>query len=144
MVTVDKASPTIATQLKLVSDNSNISNPILVGTSLYDTAALSSSYNAGGTVTYRIYSDNTCSTLVSDVTPGTNTVVAGVVPNSANYTFNTAGNFWYQAVYSGDANNNGATSLCTSEPVVVTTPVATIAVAPASVRKTVLRTWSTP
>ena len=34
---------------------------------------------------------------------------AGAVPNSATVTFNTAGTYYWQAVYSGDANNNGAT-----------------------------------
>ena len=118
--TVNKASPTITTQLKLVSNNSNLTNPILTGTALYDTATFASSYNASGTVTYNVYSNNTCATLVQNVNPAPNTVAAGVIPNSANYTFNTAGNFWYQAVYSGDVNNNSATSICTSEPVVVT------------------------
>jgi hypothetical protein len=32
------------------------------------------------------------------------------------------GTFYWQVVYSGDANNNGATSVCTSEVVVVTSP----------------------
>jgi hypothetical protein len=34
-------------------------------------------------------------------------------------TFAHAGTFFWQAVYSGDANNNGATSVCTSEKLVV-------------------------
>src|SRR5205823_4760041 len=44
--------------------------------------------------------------------------------------FNQAGTFYWQAVYSGDANNNGATSSCQSEvltigknsPTITTTP----------------------
>ncbi len=51
--------------------------------------------------------------------PGTKTVTNGVVPDSNSLQFNTAGTFYWQAVYSGDANNNGATSVCTSEQLVV-------------------------
>jgi hypothetical protein len=48
-------------------------------------------------------------------------VTAGILPSSENYTFNFAGDYWYQAVYSGDENNNGANSDCTTEPVSVET-----------------------
>jgi hypothetical protein len=41
------------------------------------------------------------------------------VPDSNGITFNSAGTFYWQAVYSGDANNNGATSDCQSEQLVV-------------------------
>jgi len=41
------------------------------------------------------------------------------VPDSNTLTFDHAGTFFWQAVYSGDANNNGATSDCTSEKLVV-------------------------
>ena len=39
---------------------------------------------------------------------------SGNVPNSSTVTFNTAGTYYWQAVYSGDANNNGASSPCTA------------------------------
>src|SRR5262249_60960494 len=38
-----------------------------------------------------------------------------IVPDSDPVTFNQAGTFYWQAVYTGDANNNGATSACQSE-----------------------------
>jgi len=50
---------------------------------------------------------------------GTVTVTSGVVPDSNPITFIAAGDYYWQAVYSGDANNSGATSLCTSEHLVV-------------------------
>jgi hypothetical protein len=76
--------------------------------------------NAGGTVTYTVYTNNTCTTGAQSA--GTKTVTNGVVPNSDGVTFNSAGTFYWQAVYSGDANNNGATSTCTSEQLVITNP----------------------
>jgi len=106
------ASPTISTTLSASTVN--------VGDSVHDSATLAgATANAGGTVTYTVYSDNTCTQ--NPVDAGTKTVANGVVPDSNDVTFNTAGTFFWQAVYSGDANNNGATSACTSEKLVVKT-----------------------
>src|SRR6266487_4588990 len=103
-------SPSIATSL---SDST-----VSVGDAVHDSATLTgATADAGGTVTYTVYSDNTCSTQVAD--GGTKTVTNGNVPDSDPVTFNNAGTFFWQAVYSGDANNNGATSDCTSEKLVV-------------------------
>jgi hypothetical protein len=92
---------------------------IEVGGTVHDSATLTgASATAGGTVTYTVYTNNTCTLNPQDA--GTKTVTNGVVPDSNAITFNSAGDFFWQAVYSGDANNNGATSLCTSEHLVVT------------------------
>jgi hypothetical protein len=48
------------------------------------------------------------------------TVTSGNVPDSAAVTFTQTGTYYWQATYSGDSNNNGATSTCTSEAVTVT------------------------
>jgi hypothetical protein len=105
-----KANPSIATQLS--TDTASIGDPV------HDSATLTgATADAGGTVTYTVYSDNTCSTQVAD--GGTKTVTNGNVPDSNPVTFDNAGTFYWQAVYSGDANNNGATSDCTSEKLVV-------------------------
>jgi uncharacterized protein (DUF2237 family) len=107
---VGKKSPSIATTLS--------SETIGVGGTVHDSATLSgATANAGGTVTYTVYTDTACSTGARDA--GTKTVTNGVVPDSNPITFNTAGDYYWQAVYSGDANNNGATSVCTSEHLVV-------------------------
>jgi hypothetical protein len=104
---VNMASPTITTTLS--------STQIIVGGSVTDSATLNGGFQAGGTVTYNLFSTADCtgtSTIVSTVQ-----VTAGVVPNSASQTFNAGGSFSWNAVYSGDANNNGATSVC--EPLTV-------------------------
>ena len=51
----------------------------------------------------------------------------GWCPNSNPVTFPTAGTFFWQAVYSGDPNNLGATSVCTSEALVVSPNAPSIA-----------------
>src|SRR5205823_2870682 len=106
----------IATQLKV--NGVNIVNPVTVGTVVNDTATLTgATATAGGTVTYSVYTDNTCATLYASHQPSGNPVAVtnGVVGASGNVTFDQAGTFYWQAVYTGDANNNGATSTCTSE-----------------------------
>ncbi len=110
LLTVNKASPSIATTL---SDTA-----VALGASVHDSAALTgASADAGGTVTYTVYSDNQCTKDARDA--GTKTVVNGAVPDSNALVFNSAGTFFWQAHYSGDANNNPADSVCTDETVVV-------------------------
>ena len=107
-----------------VSTTLSNTGPVLTGTSVHDSATINGATStAGGTISYGLYSDSTCSTLVQDLTPTTNTVVNGVAPDSNSYTFNSAGTFYFQATYSGDANNTGpVSSPCTSETLVVVVP----------------------
>ncbi|TML19670.1 MAG: hypothetical protein E6G39_01255 [Actinobacteria bacterium] len=102
--------------------------PIPVGTTVYDTSTLSgSTTNAGGTVRYRIYTDNTCGTLLGGTAGNafntqTDKAVTNASPgNSDSITLNTAGTFYFQATYqTGDTNNvAGAMSTCSSEAVTV-------------------------
>jgi hypothetical protein len=106
-----KLSPTIATTLS--------ANPVSIGTAMHDSATLTgATAGAGGTVTYSAYAGaNTCSG--TDLLNSTVTVTNGSVPDSANFTPANAGTYSFQAVYSGDADNNSATSLCSSEQLVV-------------------------
>ncbi len=107
------ATPTITTNLS--------SSKITAGGSVTDSATLTLSFQAGGTATYNVFSTGDCtgtSTIVSTVT-----VTNGAVPNSASRTFNTPGNYSWSAVYSGDPNDNGATSSC--EPLVVNSSTTT-------------------
>src|ERR1019366_3449198 len=117
-VVVSPNAPSIGTQTVPGS-------PVAIGISVYDTATLTgATSDAGGTVTYGLYSNNECNVdhLVANLTPTptANAVVDGVVPSSTSYSFTSAGIWYFQATYSGDSNNNGATSTCTSEAVTVT------------------------
>ena len=116
-------TPSITTQLKL-ANNTNVSGDQPVGSVVHDTAALvGATADAGGTVTYKLYTNNTCTTL--STTPALNSTVNvtnGSVPDSTAVTFTTAGNFWFQATYSGDTGTGGrnigpVSSACTSEPI---------------------------
>jgi uncharacterized repeat protein (TIGR01451 family) len=115
--TVNKLSPSISTEL--VSGDTRGTNLTLpLGSTVHDSATLSgATANAGGTVAYTVYSDNACTQTFTAA--GSANVVNGVVGDSNNVTFDQAGTYYWQAVYSGDANNNGATSACTSEVVTI-------------------------
>ena len=109
-LTVVPNSPSIATLLSA----SSVSD----GTAVHDTATLSgATSDASGSVTYSVFGDSGCETKVAD--GGTVTVADGRVPNSNPVTLHTPGTYYWRASYSGDANNDPATSKCTDEPLVV-------------------------
>jgi hypothetical protein len=113
VVTVGPASPSISTTLSATSG--------AIGDTIHDSSSLTgATSDAGGTVTYTVYTDNACT--LGAQSAGTKTVTNGVVPDSDGVTFNSAGTFYWQAVYSGDANNSGASSTCTDETLVVNAP----------------------
>src|SRR5262249_28728950 len=104
------ASPTISTKLSR--------SMIKAGQSVRDNASLSGATpDAGGTVTYTVYTDNACTTGARDA--GTVTVKNDKVPHSNNLEFDRIGTFFWQAAYSGDAGNNPAKSPCMSEQLTV-------------------------
>jgi hypothetical protein len=86
--------------------------------SVHDTATLTSATSdAGGTVTYTVYTDDQCTVFFADA--GTVNVTNAVVPDSDPVDFDTPGTYYWQASYSGDANNNPVTDECTAEILVV-------------------------
>ncbi len=102
-LTVNPVGVTITTSLSAPT--------ITVGGVASDSSVLhGQTSNAGGTVTYNDFANNNCAapaTVVSIVT-----VSNGLVPNSRSVTFNSSGTFSFNAIYSGDNNNNGGTSSC--------------------------------
>jgi hypothetical protein len=110
ILSVGQVRPTISTLLSTTSTS--------IGTPVHDSATLSgATSNAGGTVTYTVYTNSTCTLGARDA--GTVNVTNGNVPDSTALSFNAAGDVYWQAVYSGDANNAGATSTCTEEHLVI-------------------------
>jgi hypothetical protein len=114
---ISPCAPTITTTLS--------ANPVPVGSTVHDSAALTgATSDAGGTVTYRYYSSLTdCdadTTGTGGTGAGTVTVTNGIVPDSDPVTFNSPGTFYWKAFYSGDAKNSGDASVCADETLVVT------------------------
>jgi hypothetical protein len=98
-----KASPVIVTTLSR--------SAIYAGQSVYDSSTLEGSFRAGGTMTYEYFSGGSCSGAAVQVSLA-KPVANGVVPNSASEAFSAVGTYSWNAVYSGDTHNNGATSPC--------------------------------
>ena len=87
---------------------------VLMGSSVSDSASLLNVTNtASGTVAYTVYTNSACT--LGAQSAGTVSVVNKVAPNSNAIFFSTPGTYYWQAVYSGDAQNTGATSTCGSE-----------------------------
>jgi hypothetical protein len=92
--------------------------------------------SAGGTVNYRLYSNPTC-TSSSKVLESTAAVTAGKAAASAPVTAALAvGSYYWQAAYSGDANNASSSSTCGSEVLTVIGP-ATVGESATSTEKSV-------
>jgi hypothetical protein len=104
-----------------------------------DRATLSGT-NAGiatGTVTYGLYSNPTCTASSEVFHGGASAVTGGVAqPSVTVATALTRGTYYWQAVYSGDANNLPSASTCGSE-VLTIVPAATIGGSGTSTESTV-------
>ena len=109
------ATPSIASTI--IVDNTGQPLPaggILLGTSVHDVAMLNGGappQGVTGTVTYTLYPNTGCAgtgTVVSTVNVG----ASDSVPDSASVTPSPAGSYSFNAVYSGDRNNNAVTSAC--------------------------------
>ena len=118
----------ITTQVKRASNDATVSDgaSVPLGTSVYDTATLTgATATAGGTVQYfyagpLTQAQDDAFTCASGTSLGAKNVTNGSPANSdATGPLNAAGIYEFWAVYSGDNNNDGKTSTCKLETVVV-------------------------
>jgi hypothetical protein len=93
-----------------------------VGTAVRDSATLAGANiaSAGGTLSYKLYSDTGCTTLVTNA--GTRTVSQGVVSPSDPVILQAPGTYYWLASYSGDVTNAAAVSVCGGEVETLTAP----------------------
>jgi hypothetical protein len=103
---------------------------VSLGNSFADTATVSGGNSPTGTVSFTVYSNSACSSVV--FTSSNVALVAGSA-TSASYTPTATGTFYIAATYNGDANNNSVTSTCNNESVVVTQPVINTTPSPSSI-----------
>ena len=105
--------PTAVTTSLSGGGQSGTSIPVPAGTAVTDTAILSgtNASMATGTITYDVYSDSACTVAVSVGTAEAITT-PGTLPASDSVTLSTAGAYYWQASYSGDASNGPSTSTC--------------------------------
>jgi LPXTG-site transpeptidase (sortase) family protein len=125
IITGPACATTLTTQLR--DSNNAAVTTVTTGTIVHDTAILAgtNSGNAGGTISYNIYSDNVCQSLVRSA--GTNLPITtpGTMPDSTAITFNSGHTFYWQAEYNDDFFNQSSKSDCSLEVLTVNTPTST-------------------
>lgn len=111
------------------------SSTVSVGDSVSDTATVTGATSAAaGSVAFSVFTDSSCGTLATTGTGGdisaqptqadfTNNA-GTITAHSSSVTFQKAGSYWWEAVYSGDLANFtlGSHSACNSEPLTVNAP----------------------
>jgi hypothetical protein len=111
-VVVSPASPGILT----ATNPSSGTVPVL----LKDTATLSGGVNPTGTITFKLYGPNDATCANAAIDSETASVSGnGSYSTATGLTVSLAGTYQWVASYSGDANNNPASTKCGDEPVVV-------------------------
>jgi hypothetical protein len=87
---------------------------------LKDTATLSGGVNPTGTITFKLYGPNDATCANAAIDSETASVSGnGSYSTATGLTVSLAGTYQWVASYSGDANNNPASTKCGDEPVVV-------------------------
>jgi hypothetical protein len=109
-----------------------VASTVPLGSSVYDSSTVGpevGSLTITGMVTYNFFNNGTCTAGTNNVnllSSQTVTLAAGLVPDSnATGALVAAGNYAFQAIYSGDSNYIGASSTC--ENFTVSGPTALIA-----------------
>ena len=92
-------------ELALIQFNGSAANTVRVRATLWGVTP-----DAGGTVTYTVYPDNSCTTGAQEA--GTVAVTNGIAPSSNDIALPGAGSLYWSASYSGDANNHAVVSNC--------------------------------
>ncbi len=118
------SAPTTLTTSLSGDGQSGTSISVPEGSDVTDAATLSGSnvVSAGGTVSYGVYGNPSCTDVVASA--GTVEVTDGSVPPSAAVSLPSPGTYYWHASYSGDAENDASTSGC-SEIETVTVPPGT-------------------
>src|SRR5882672_7968528 len=82
------------------------------GTSVTDQAKLvGAKAHARGEISYQVFSDSSCTSLVFDATPAANKLNKGAVPASKPFASSAPGVFFWQATYTrGDRDNEQSTA----------------------------------
>jgi LPXTG-site transpeptidase (sortase) family protein len=116
-ILIGPVSPTITTAANPTTGTvgTPISNP-------GDAATLSGGYNPTGSVTFTLYSNNTCTSTVPNMSGSGSISSSGTASwSTTSWTPTAAGTYYWIASYAGDTNNMGFTTACgaTTEQIVV-------------------------
>ena len=127
-LTINAGTTTTATVIKNAAGGATVTGALPLGSSVFDTAtvtAIPATLTPTGMVAYTFFSNGTCDG--TGTAAGGGALVGGVPPQSSTRGPLAAGSYSFQAIYSGDANVGGSTSVC--EPLTIsagTTVTATV------------------
>lgn len=130
VVTLAKASPTLSLVVTPTLIPMKAAGTAKGQGTLSSAGATAATTSAAGTGVYTVYKDSACSVVL--VAASSKTVASRAVPVSSTTTINQAGFVYWQVVYSGDANNNGATSPCVEQAVAKSDPTSTLTITPST------------
>jgi len=102
-VSGSKASPTVST---------NASPRVVLGGSIHDAATLQGDESATGQITFKLYGPDDSNCSGSPVFTDAESVSGHGSSRSSDFTPTAAGTYRWSASYSGDSNNNPASSPC--------------------------------
>ena len=109
---MSQGTSSVATQVDTAGTTTAITNPVAIGTSVYDTATVSHSdgFTPTGTIAYTFFTNGACTG--TGTAAGGGDLIQGAAPNSSNEGPLTAGSYGFEATYSGNSNFAGSTSAC--------------------------------
>jgi hypothetical protein len=131
ILTVIPVTPTISTSLS--------SEQVTVGTAVTDSADLSGvTSGAGGSIVFKVFSGSDTDCSGTALFTSNTIAVSGsgtYGPSTPNFVPDSVGTYRWQAFYSGDTNNDPATSSCSAEilTVIPVTPTIVTVVSPSTI-----------
>jgi hypothetical protein len=119
-------APTSTTTVQTGGGISGASLTVPVGTTVSDQAHITGVFaaSAGGTATYALYKDSKCTVAAAPASSVTS--VAGGAAGASSAVKPAAGTYYWKVTYSGDAANEGSTSACGSEILIVALKATTL------------------
>ena len=125
-LTISAGTTVTATVIKNAAGGATVTGALPLGSSVFDTATVTPTpggFTPTGSVAYTFFGNGTCDGTGSGA--GGGALVGGVPPNSNNEGPLGAGSYSFEAIYSGDANVGGSTSVC--EPLTISAGTSTTA-----------------
>ena len=111
VITVNAASPGMTTKASPATATVGVAVSTLT-----DTATLTGGDSPTGTVTFGLYTDNTCTMAVMPAVGGTVALGGTSATETTSWTPPSPGTYYWLATYNGDANNSVNTSCGGSDP----------------------------
>jgi hypothetical protein len=108
----DFVTPKPVTLTNCTAISTTATQSVTVGNSISDTATLTNANSPTGFAVFKVYSDATCTTLVTTINGSNWSGSNGTYTSTATYSSPAVGTYYWIASYAGDANNSAAAGAC--------------------------------